>query len=82
MFIEVVVSGWGCFPLACRCGHVCVKRVVISPCGFTRISPSFPCASAWSHSFMSPILRAWCSLSDDLFSGNHCCRPGLKKNFT
>jgi hypothetical protein len=23
------MSGWGCFPLACRHGHVCIGRVVV-----------------------------------------------------
>jgi hypothetical protein len=44
------VSGGGCCPLACRRGLVCVGRVVVSPCCFMHVSPSFSCASAWSHS--------------------------------
>jgi hypothetical protein len=51
------VSGGGCCPLACRHGHVCVGRVVVSPCCFMHVSPSFSCASAWSHSCLLPILR-------------------------
>jgi hypothetical protein len=73
------VSGWGCCPLACRHGHVCVGWVVISPCCFMHVSPSCSCASAWSHSCLLPVLRAWCSPSDVLFSCNRCCRPVLKK---
>jgi hypothetical protein len=78
LVIEVIVSGWGCCPLACRWSCLC-RAGSRSPCCFTHVSPSFSCASAWSHSCLFPILRAWCSPSDELFSCNRCCRPVLKK---
>jgi hypothetical protein len=69
------MSGWGCCPLACWRGHVCVRRVVVSPSFFTHVPPSFSCPNAWIHSAMFPILWVWCSPSDVLFSYNHCCHP-------
>jgi hypothetical protein len=60
-----VVLGWGCCPLACRSGRVCVGRVVVPPCCSTHVSPSCPSVSEWSHRFLFPGMRAcvhhqWC----------------------
>jgi hypothetical protein len=38
------VSRWRFVPLECRCGHVYVRRVVVSLCCFMHVSPSFSCA--------------------------------------
>jgi hypothetical protein len=33
------VSGWGCCPLACRHGNICVGQAVISLCSFMHVFP-------------------------------------------
>jgi hypothetical protein len=64
LFVNVVVSGRGGCPLACR--SVLLRRVGSrSSLLFCACLPSFPCASEWSRSFLLPGLCAsvrhlWC----------------------
>jgi hypothetical protein len=64
LFVNVIVSGRGSCPLACR--SVLLHRAGSrSSLLFCTCLPSFPCASEWSRSFLFPGLRAfvrrlWC----------------------
>jgi hypothetical protein len=64
LFVNVVVSGRGSCPLACR--SVLLRRAGSrSSLLFCACLPSFPCASEWSHSFLLPglhasVRRLWC----------------------
>jgi hypothetical protein len=59
------VSGWVCCPLACSCGHVCVRRVVVSLGFFTHVSPS--CSSA-----RSGVVLFYCLLYGCVFMVRLC----------